>query len=479
MREYNILLLSEDTRVSASDIEGKIKELRSDDSVITSDDTITVLTSSDAGIGIDVFVGIGDKAEEARLQAQAAGKPALLCDINCPQAALDGIDATIPYTWGLFGKNNKDKEKAFLRHYNLSFVYDDDNGDIADYIAPLVFHLLEEFSFHSKYNTNFGYKKQAEFIHEFTRFYLDKMKKLVEADGFVREDIKGDFYHIIYRYRPMDANKPFRSADGRDYDFVIEYHRGKPSEGIYYGVKGEVQEDDKLEEQCEEFHKEWPNIFMKEHTHRNLLTNLQKATTDILNDSFIWKDFLKCIKPTDNFNKKRYWLFWITLNDDEDIISVAALAVKLISRTFEEYLWKKTAFVDREGKKKRGRGRPPKWDKKDNYLHIPYFSDEAYRLLCESYGSKTTLDDWTGFMQTEEIIHKEPLFDKCYRLDIDAKEFIQKYVKSSDNEHDIESPFKKVSRSTTMYYYDLLDRLFMLKDGNKSEGYFRQLGRNE
>ena len=99
--------------------------------------------------------------------------------------------------------------------------------------------------------------------------------------------------------------------------------------------------------------------------------------------------------------------------------------------------------------------------------------------MCESYGSKTTLDDWTGFMQTEEIIHKEPLFDKCYRLDIDAKEFIQKYVKSSDNEHDIESPFKKVSRSTTMYYYDLLDRLFMLKDGNKSEGYFRQLGRNE
>ena len=56
MREYNILLLSEDTRVSASDIEGKIKELRSDDSVITSDDTITVLTSSDAGIGIAVIV---------------------------------------------------------------------------------------------------------------------------------------------------------------------------------------------------------------------------------------------------------------------------------------------------------------------------------------------------------------------------------------------------------------------------------------
>lgn len=472
MNEYKIFVSSKEL---ASPLKKGLDNLKNDDSVIGKDSSIKVdgITIEEA----DVVVLLRDAEADILSRAQTNSKPVLLCDIDCSKFEKPN-SAAIPFTWGLFSKNNKDKEKVFLNHYNLSFVYDDAE-DIMDYISSLVFHMLEEFSYHSKYNTDIGYKKQAEFIHEFTRFYLDKMKKLVEADGFVREDIKGDFYHIIYRYRPMDANKPFRSADGRDYDFVIEYHRGKPSEGIYYGVKGEVQEDDKLEEQCEEFRKEWPNIFMKEHTHRNLLTNLQKATTDILNDSFIWKDFLKCIKPTDNFNKKRYWLFWITLNDDEDIISVAALAVKLISRTFEEYLWKKTAFVDREGKKKRGRGRPPKWDKKDNYLHIPYFSDEAYRLLCESYGSKTTLDDWTGFMQTEEIIHKEPLFDKCYRLDIDAKEFIQKYVKSSDNEHDIESPFKKVSRSTTMYYYDLLDRLFMLKDGNKSEGYFRQLGRNE
>ena len=344
-----------------------------------------------------------------------------------------------------------------------------------DYIAPLVFRMLEEFSFHSKYSDNFAYKKQAEFVHEFTQFYLDKMKKLTEAEGFVREDIKGDFNHIIYRYRPGGAEKPFRSVDGRDYDFVIEYHRNKPSEGIYYGVKGEVCSGN-LEEQCKKFRKEWPNIFMKEHKNRDSLSDLQKATTDILNDTFLWKDFLKCFKPTDNFSQKRYWLFWITLNDDEDVNSVAALAVKLISKSFEEYLWKKTDFVDRENEKHKGRGRPKKWDKKDNYLRIPYFSNEAYNKLCEAYyGERGKIEEWIEKLETNEIIRKEELYEKCYRLNIDSKDFICKYVKSSCNNENIESPFKIIKRKKEIYYYDFLDRLFLQKDGNRSIGDYRTI----
>ena len=379
----------------------------------------------------------------------------------------------IPCTWGLFCRGNEDKERSFLKRFNLSFVYNEGADKVKDYIAPLVFRMLEEFSFHSKYSDNFAYKKQAEFVHEFTQFYLDKMKKLTEAEGFVREDIKGDFNHIIYRYRPDGAEKPFRSVDGRDYDFVIEYHRGKPSEGIYYGIKGEVCSGD-LEEQCEKFRKEWPNIFMKEHKNRNSLSDLQKATTDILNDTFLWKDFLKCFKPTDNFNKKRYWLFWITLNDDEDVISVAALAVKLISKSFEEYLWKKTVFVDRENEKHKGRGRPKKWDKKDIYLRIPYFSNEAYNKLCEAYyGKREKIEEWIEKLETNEIIRKENLYEKCYRLNIDSKDFIHDYVKNSSNDKNIESPFIIVKQKKKMYYYDLLDRLFLQKDGNRSIGDYR------
>ena len=471
--KYKVLLLSKGMDLSESDL-NKIKNKRIEDSVISSTDTIEVLTSDDGSEDIDVFVGIGDKAEEARCRAQKANKPSLICDMDCNKADLKDIDTTIPYTWGLFSKNNKDKEKAFLKHFNLSFVYVDAE-DIMDYIASLVFHMLEEFSYHSKYNKDIGYKKQAEFIHEFTQFYLDKMKKLVEAEGFVREDIKDDFYHIIYRYRPKDSNKPFHSIDGRDYDFVIEYHRGKPSEGIYYGVKGEVTSGD-LEEQCGKFRNEWPNIFMKEHKNRNSLSDLQKATTDILNDTFLWKDFLKCFKPTDNFNKKRYWLFWITLNDDEDVISVAALAVKLISKSFEEYLWKKTVFVDRENEKHKGRGRPKKWDKKDIYMRIPYFSNEAYDKLCEAYyGEREVIEEWIEKLETNEIIRKENLYEKCYRLNIDSKDFICKYVKSSCNNDNIESPFKIIKRKKEIYYYDFLDRLFLQKDGNRSIGDYRTI----
>ena len=471
--KYKVLLLSKGMDLSESDLD-KIKNKRIEDSVISSTDTIEVLTSDDGSEDIDVFVGIGDKAEEARCRAQKANKPSLLCDMDCSKADLKDIDATIPYTWGLFSKNNKDKEKAFLKHFNLSFVYDDAE-DIMDYIASLVFHMLEEFSYHSKNNPKIEYKKQAEFIHEFTQFYLDKMKKLVAAEGFVREDIKDDFYHIIYRYRPKDSNKPFHSIDGRDYDFVIEYHRGKPSEGIYYGIKGEVTSGD-LEEQCEKFRKEWPNIFMKEHKNRNSLSDLQKATTDILNDTFLWKDFLKCFKPTDNFSKRRYWLFWITLNDDEDVISVAALAVKLISKSFAEYLWNDTVFVDRENEKRKGRGRPKKWDKKDIYLRIPYFSNEAYNKLCEAYyGEREVIEEWIEKLETNEIIQKEKLYEKCYRLKIGSKDFIHDYVKKSSNNENIKSPFIIVKQKKKMYYYDLLDRLFLQKDGNRSIGDYRTI----
>ncbi|MDY2703043.1 MAG: hypothetical protein SOV38_02525 [Prevotella sp.] len=471
--KYKVLLLSKGIDLSEFDLD-KIKNKRIEDSVISSTATIEVLTSDDGSEDIDVFVGIGDRAEEARCRAQKAKKPSLLCDMDCSKADLKDIDATIPYTWGLFSKNNNVKEKAFLKHFNLSFVYDDAEN-IMDYIASLVFHMLEEFSYHSKYNKDIGYKKQAEFIHEFTQFYLDKMKKLVAAEGFVREDIKDDFYHIIYRYRPKDSNKPFHSIDGRDYDFVIEYHRGKPSEGIYYGIKGEVTSGD-LEEQCEKFRKEWPNIFMKEHKNRNSLSDLQKATTDILNDTFLWKDFLKCFKPTDNFSKRRYWLFWITLNDDEDVISVAALAVKLISKSLEEYLWKKIDFVDRENEKRKGRGRPKKWDKKDIYLRIPYFSNEAYDKLCEAYyGEREVIEEWIEKLETNEIIRKENLYEKCYRLNIDSKVFIHDYVKKSSNNENIKSPFIIVKQKKKMYYYDLLDRLFLQKDGNRSIGDYRTI----
>ena len=345
MKKYTILLSSDDLKESLAE---ELNNLKNDDSVIKPEDEISVITDYKEMTDFDVYVGIGDIAKETFMSLLENTKPALLCDIDCSKLYKeDEINPkAIPCTWGLFSRGNDEKESSFLERFNLSFVYNEGADKVKDYIAPLVFRMLEEFSFHSKFSDNFAYKKQAEFVHEFTQFYLNKMKKLTEAKGFVREDIKGDFNHIIYRYRPGGAEKPFRSVDGRDYDFVIEYHRNKPSEGIYYGIKGEVTSGN-LEEQCGKFRKEWPNIFMMDKSELQNIReksrgedifwgyNFQLELTEILNNTFPWKEYFHCYKPTDNMWEQRYWLFWVTLNDDEDIVKVAARAVKLMAKTFE------------------------------------------------------------------------------------------------------------------------------------------------
>lgn len=480
--KYKVLLLSKGMDLSESDL-NKIKNKRIEDSVISSTDTIEVLTSDDGSEDIDVFVGIGDKAEEARCRAQKANKPSLICDMDCNKADLKDIDVTIPYTWGLFSKNNKDKEKAFLKHFNLSFVYDDAE-DIMDYIASLVFHMLEEFSYHSKYNKDIGYKKQAEFIHEFTQFYLDKMKKLVAAEGFVREDIKDDFYHIIYRYRPKDPNKPFHSIEGRNYDFVIEYHRGKPSEGIYYGIKGEVASGD-LEEQCGKFRKEWPNIFMMDKSNLQKIYdeicnkshdesrgkdifwgyNFQLELTEILNNTFPWKDYLKCYKPTDNIWKNRYWLFWVTLNDDEDIVKVAARAVKLMAKTYDRCM-----NVNHDKYKKPDAKTN---DSKAPMLQMTSFTIEAFEELEKKILNGTkgkTINVFIMKLQECELIKYEKRYEFCYIL---------------TGKQDIASFAEKVE-SIIMDYFGMsrvpwgaIDRVFLPHTLNPSKGEFKSAYANK
>ena len=117
-----------------------------------------------------------------------------------------------------------------------------------------------------------------------------------------------------------------------------------------------------------------------------------------------------------------------------------------------------------------------KWDKKDNNLRIPYFSNEAYNKLCEAYyGEREIIEEWIEKLETNEIIRKENLYEKCYRLNIDSKVFIHDYVKKSSNNENIKSPFIIVKQKKKMYYYDLLDRLFLQKDGNRSIGYYRSV----
>lgn len=483
MNEYKIFVSSKEL---ASPLKKGLDNLKNDDSVIGKDSSIKVdgITIEEA----DVVVLLRDAEADILSRAQTNSKQVLLCDIDCSKFEKPN-SAAIPFTWGLFSKNNKDKEKVFLNHYNLSFVYDDAE-DIMDYISSLVFHMLEEFSYHSKYNTDIGYKKQAEFIHEFTQFYLDKMKKLEAAEGFVREDIKDDFYHIIYRYRPKDPNKPFHSIDGRDYDFVIEYHRGKPSEGIYYGIKGEVASGN-LEEQCEKFRKEWPNIFMMDKSDLQEIYveicnkshdesrgkdifwgyNFQLELTEILNNTFPWKDYLKCYKPTDNIWKNRYWLFWVTLNDDEDIVKVAARAVKLMAKTFERCMIKEEY----------GRLYEAPQDKniadKSAANQITSFTEDSYNRFLEKMGNDDSGNSY-GEMLIEKLIEENYVFEdgryeKCYRCIKDNRKIKKKLndINKGKEQTQILFPFYK-SEDRRIPWGDI-DRLFLPNSLNPSKGSFQ------
>lgn len=473
MNEYKIFISSKELSVK---LENNLNNLKNDNSVIKKGDTIKVdeISPEEA----DVLVLIGDAEESILSLAQKDSKPVLLCGIDCSKFEKPNLEA-VPFTWGLFGKNDKDKEKAFLRHYNLSFVYDADNEDIANYIVHLVFHMLEEFSFHSKYNTNFGYKKQAEFIHEFTQFYLDKMKQLVEAEDFVREDIKGDFNHIIYRYRPDDAGKPFKSIDGRDYDFMIEYHRGKPSEGIYYGIKGEVTSGD-FEEQCKKFREEWPNIFMKKKDELQAIYegcrgkdifwgyNFQLELTEILNNTFPWKDFLKCYKPTDNMWEQRYWLFWVTLNDDEDIVNVAARAVRLMAKTF-----KRCMNVDANDRLYEAP------DNKTNECDINQktcFTEESYERFEERMGydedkrsyAKKLIDK----LKKEKFVFVDDRYDKCYRCQKTNREIKNKLIEIKKGKEGEEIMFPIFNSNSRRIPWGDIDRVFLPITLNPSRGSF-------
>lgn len=169
-----------------------------------------------------------------------------------------------PFVWGIFGEmdslatvieegveRNK-HERLFLEHYSLSFHFPGGHTpcyeETKKYHVPLVARLIMEFAYYRKKQKagesreDMKWRLGVEYTHEFSQFYIDKMAQLAEAKGFYRCDIEEDFSHIIYRYRPEGKDKPFfTNNDGSImYDFIIEYHRGKPSEGIYYGCKAEI-----------------------------------------------------------------------------------------------------------------------------------------------------------------------------------------------------------------------------------------------
>ena len=89
MNKYTILLSSDSLKESLAE---ELNKLKNDDSVINKEDEICVITDYKEMTDFDVYVGIGDIAEETFMCLQENMKPTLLCDIDC--SMLDGLIAT-------------------------------------------------------------------------------------------------------------------------------------------------------------------------------------------------------------------------------------------------------------------------------------------------------------------------------------------------------------------------------------------------
>lgn len=178
------------------------------------------------------------------------------------------------------------------------------------------------------------YNKEASDYYENKMLQLGALEEMV---GWVEN--QGDRvhlpHHLMYR-----VGEPIVSADGhRSYEFLIEYHRKKPSEGIYYGCRGNTCKGFSHDEEIEVFRSEWLEV--------------KDVLARFLNNNFPEKDFSQRFKMTDNANDNTYWLFWISLVEDEDINQVGVSAVKLIRIFFEKYLLGELSIIREESAPKK------------------------------------------------------------------------------------------------------------------------------
>ena len=197
--------------------------------------------------------------------------------------------------------------------------------------------------------------------------------------------------YIMYKLKPIEHN-------GLVYEFLVEYQKHDPNTGIYYGCK--VSNRNIME------HFENGNIDMANQlTHKMVdcadkewKTYLRDATALVLSNSYPDKKFNLRVCHTENANDGTYWPFWIRLNEEEDVVYVAANAIKLIKNIylthFSDHGLLPYGYAETDDTSSKHVGR------KKNSSNTRYFSDAAYEE-CRILHS---IDKNTSFL--DEIIRE-------------------------------------------------------------------------
>lgn len=238
--------------------------------------------------------------------------------------------------------------------------------------------------------------RREELTAEFSELYEAKMMELPQKqEGNTNQpylETEGSVpglhlpNHMMYRIKPLHSDNGHRL-----YEFLIEYNRKKPSEGIYYGCRGITIEGFDHDNEIKIFREEWEKMM--------------GIVCTVLNNTFPEKDFSRRFKKPDNANTNTYWLFWISLQEDEDINEVGVVAIKKIRDVFEKYINNEIAQEDLS------KTLPEK------QLDIKTaFKENNYDDLLKAYENPELFKSFIMAAENKGWIKKDSLYEKAWRF---------------------------------------------------------------
>ncbi len=178
-----------------------------------------------------------------------------------------------------------------------------------------------------------------EYIGKYeTEIYkLRKIKELIKDNSVHGRPLDS---HIMFKVNLGTTKEENSKLDVKDriykYEFLIEFDKKTPGYGIYYGcraVADSTLSKKQFEEQIDLIAKEW-EYEIKEDV-QNVLNKVFTGSKKFHDSTF---------RKTNNTNENTYWPFWITLYDEEDIIEVAARAIKLIANIYYRHQYKNSSL---------------------------------------------------------------------------------------------------------------------------------------
>jgi hypothetical protein len=262
-----------------------------------------------------------------------------------------------------------------------------------------------------------------------------------------------------------------KSEDGhRLYEFLIEYEVDSPSVGIYYGCRGVTVDGFDHTQEIAQFRHDYDMV--------------KTEICRVLNNTFLDKDFSHRLKLTDNANDGTYWLFWITLNEEEDICDVGVNATTIIRNVFKRYLdgeeFSNVAVPEKQPKKERMCFTNATYNallaKMKYYDSRIYIGDTYYDKIENKEKTKKAQELFKRFLkkaQQERIMIKDPSYECAYKVlhAIDKEEcsnadFVRMMYAFFDYLYGKELFNKKENETYINLPWENFRKVFLDKDGN-------------